>query len=53
MAENWIAYVVLVGRNMNERDCFEDPGVGGKIVLSLKEKDDRGVGLGAGVCVGG
>jgi hypothetical protein len=52
VAENWIAYVVvLVGRNMNERDCFEDPGVGGKIVLSLKKWDGRcGVGCG---CVGG
>jgi len=34
VAENWIAYVVLVGRNTNERDCFGDPDVSGKIVLS-------------------
>jgi hypothetical protein len=44
VAENWIAYVVLVGRNMNERDCFEDPRVGGNIVLNLKKKDGRGWG---------
>ena len=44
VAGNWIAYMVLVGRNKNERDCFEDLGVGGKIVLMLKERDDRGWG---------
>ena len=53
MAENRIACMVLVGRNMNERDCFEDAGVGGKIVLSLKEKDGRGLGFVVGGCVGG
>jgi len=47
--------MVLVGRNMKERDCFEDLGVGGKVVLMLKKKDDKGgeVGVGCGWCVGG
>jgi len=40
VAENWIAYMVCLGRNMNERDCFKDLGVGGKVVLMLKKKDD-------------